>query len=103
MEKSRRRTRRRPRRTLRHGRRRTGARRPPAWKGWRAPGYRGRREMYRVCGRECFLEPPYKYPICSKTCKIDKRGVMSAYIRARQYHNETVAKRAMRLRRSRRK
>lgn len=71
---------------------------PLFWKGWRQdkPGYKEKRRMFVVCGKKCFLNPPYGYPICaSKTCKVDKRGVMSAYIRARQYHNNSVTRRAM--------
>ena len=70
------------------------------WKGWRdvAPGYKDRRVMYGVCGKQCFLQPPYKYPICrARTCRIDRRGVMSGYIRARQRHNWRTSAKARRM------
>lgn len=86
------------RKTQRSGRRRR-SRRVRFWKGWSAdkPGYKERRIMYGVCGRKCFLQPPYGYPICRsrRTCKADRRGLMSAYIRARQYKNWRVSKKAM--------
>lgn len=42
--------------------------------------------MLKKCGRKCFLGPNKSFPICAKnTCKINKKGVQSAYMRAREY------------------
>jgi hypothetical protein len=67
------------------------------WKGWslEKPGYHERTIMKQKCGKKCFLGTKKKYPICKKnTCTISKKGVYSAYIRARQYKNKTVARKA---------
>jgi len=78
-----------------------GGRAPPSWKGWSKikPGYHKKRVMFATCGRKCFLKPPYGYPICqsAKTCKINRKGLMSAYIRARQHHNITATKKARKI------
>ena len=58
------------------------------WKGWSkmAPNDKQRTEMYRKCGKKCFLGTKKTFPICKKnTCKVSKTGVYSAYIRARQF------------------
>ena len=35
---------------------------------------------------KCFLGPKLSFPVCAKgTCKVNKRGAWSAYIRARQW------------------
>ena len=57
-------------------------------KGWskQAPNSRQRTVMMRKCGKKCFLGLEKSFPICVKnTCKISKKGVLSAYTRARQY------------------
>ena len=57
-------------------------------KGWskQQPGYHQRTIMMRKCGHKCFLGPNNTFPICTKnTCKVNKKGVYSAYIRAREY------------------
>jgi hypothetical protein len=42
--------------------------------------------MLKKCGRKCFLGPNKSFPICSRgTCRINKKGVWAAYIRARQW------------------
>ena len=42
--------------------------------------------MLKKCGRKCFLGPKKSFPICSRgTCRINKKGVWAAYIRARQW------------------
>lgn len=49
--------------------------------------------MYKKCGKKCFLgtkTPKDKahpdFPICAKgTCRVDKKGLWAAYIRARQW------------------
>lgn len=52
------------------------------------------------CGSRCFLGPHKTFPICarleaasgSKTCKINRRGVQAAYIRAREWASITARK-----------
>ena len=64
------------------------------WKGWKnlEPSTHQRTIMLKQCGKKCFLGPNKTYPICKKnTCKISKKGVYSAYIRARQYHHKTIS------------
>ena len=65
------------------------------WAGWGrlAPKGRQRTKMYRKCGKKCFLgtkTPGDKqhpdFPICAKgTCKVNKKGLYAAYIRAKQW------------------
>jgi hypothetical protein len=52
-----------------------------------------RNTMMKKCGSKCFLEPKTKkYPICSKnSCKINKKGLQSAYNRAMQYGRDDIA------------
>jgi hypothetical protein len=72
-------------------------RRGLATRGWRTqkPGTRQRTVMLKRCGRKCFLGPGKSYPICTKnTCKINKKGVYSAYIRSRQFHKRNISRRA---------
>ena len=60
------------------------------WKGWKklSPNHSQRVKMYKKCGKKCFLGKKYSFPICAKnTCKINKKGVYSAYIRAQPFHN----------------
>ena len=71
--------------------RKAGRRRVP-WAGWGKQEPRGhqRTVMYKKCGRKCFLGPPKRphpsFPICTKgTCKVNKKGVYAAYIRAKQW------------------
>jgi len=57
-------------------------------RGWskEQPGYHQRTVMLKKCGKKCFLGPKKSFPICKKnTCKVSRKGVQSAYIRARQY------------------
>ena len=57
-------------------------------KGWskQQPGYKQRTVMMNKCGKKCFLGPNKTFPICTKnTCKVNKKGVYSAYIRAKEY------------------
>ena len=71
-----------------------------ATRGWKKekPGYHQKTVMLQRCGRKCFLGPDKKYPICKKnTCKVSTKGVYSAYIRSRQYHNKSVSKKALRM------
>jgi len=58
------------------------------WRGWskEKPTTHQRTLMLRNCGNKCFLGPNKTFPICKKnTCKISKKGLYSAYIRAREY------------------
>lgn len=65
------------------------------WKGWSklAPKGAQRTRMYKKCGKKCFLgtkthgdKQHPDFPICATgTCKINKKGLMSAYIRAKQW------------------
>lgn len=66
-------------------------------RGWKneKPSYKQRTQMLKRCGRKCFLGPKKSFPICKKnTCKVSKKGVYSAYIRARQYHRKNISKKA---------
>ena len=57
-------------------------------RGWskEQPGYHQRTVMLAKCGKKCFLGPNKTFPICTKnTCKINKKGVLAAYVRAREY------------------
>ena len=61
------------------------------WKGWKnkSPNHSQRIKMCKKCGKKCFLGKHLSFPICAKnTCKINKKGVYSAYIRARQYSSK---------------
>ena len=63
-------------------------RRTTKWSGWKRvkPSTRERTIMKKKCGKKCFLGPNKSFPICNKgTCKINKKGVYAAYIRAREY------------------
>jgi len=71
-----------------------------ATRGWRhqKPGYHQRTVMLKKCGKKCFLGEGKTYPICTKnTCKVNIKGVQSAFIRARQYHHKTISRRANKL------
>lgn len=57
-----------------------------------------RRHLYNKCGSKCFLLPSeLKYPICNSQCHINKEGVHAAYVRAREWKNDAVAKKALHL------
>ena len=68
------------------------------WSGWssQAPKGKQRIKMYQQCGKKCFLglsvndnKQSPKFPICKKrTCKISKKGLYAAYIRARQWSSK---------------
>ena len=60
-------------------------------RGWKNenPGYHERSVMLKKCGRKCFLGTKKSFPICKKnTCKISRKGLYAAYIRARQYSSK---------------
>ena len=57
-------------------------------RGWslEQPNTHQRTIMMKKCGKKCFLGPNKSFPICTKnTCKINKKGVYAAYMRAREY------------------
>jgi hypothetical protein len=63
-----------------------------ATRGWKneKPGYHQKTVMLRKCGKKCFLGSKKSFPICKKnTCTVSKKGVYSAYIRARQYRTKS--------------
>ncbi len=71
-----------------------------ATRGWKLqkPGYHQRTTMLKKCGKKCFLGPGKSYPICTKnTCKINKKGVYSAFIRSRQFHRKNISNKANKL------
>jgi len=62
------------------------------WSGWKKlrPNFHQRTVMKRKCGKKCFLGSKKSFPICKKnTCKVSKKGVHAAYVRAQQYLNKT--------------
>ena len=57
-------------------------------KNWskQQPGYHDRTIMLKRCGIKCFLGQNKSFPICTRnTCKRNRKGVYSAYIRAEEY------------------
>ena len=51
--------------------------------------------MLKKCGKKCFLGPKKSYPICTKnTCKLNPKGIYSAFIRASQYHKKNISRKA---------
>ena len=68
------------------------------WKGWGklAPHGAQRTRMYRKCGQRCFLGTKTPgdrqhpdFPICAKgTCKVSKKGLYAAYVRAKEWGNK---------------
>jgi len=69
-------------------------------RGWKnqKPGYHQRTVMLKRCGKKCFLGPEKSYPICTKnTCKVNPKGVYSAYIRSRQFHRKSISNKAKKL------
>ena len=70
------------------------------WRGWKRekPGYHQKTVMLKKCGKKCFLGKNKKFPICKKnTCKISKKGVYAAYVRARQYKHRKISAKAKKL------
>jgi hypothetical protein len=69
-------------------------------RGWKKekPSFHQRTKMLKRCGKKCFLGPKKSFPICKKnTCKVSKKGVYSAYIRACQYHYKNISKKAKKI------
>ena len=70
------------------------------WRGWEKekPGTHQKTVMMQKCGKKCFLGPNQTYPICKKnTCRRSGHGVYAAYVRAKQFHKRTIAKRAKKI------
>jgi len=70
------------------------------WRGWKneKPSTHQKTVMLKKCGKKCFLGPKKYFPICKKnTCKISKKGVYAAYVRARQYHKRNISQKAKKL------
>jgi hypothetical protein len=69
------------------------------------PNNRERAIMMKKCGKKCFLGSKKSFPICSKnTCKVNKKGVHAAYVRAKEYITikgtkkySNIAKKALKL------
>jgi hypothetical protein len=75
----------------------TRTRKNVPWRGWKLekPDYHQKTMMLKKCGKKCFLGPNKSFPICKKnTCKISRKGVYAAYVRARQYHRYKISKKA---------
>jgi hypothetical protein len=57
-----------------------------------------RSSLFAKCGQRCFLGSSRSFPICaritsgSSSCKIDRRGVLAAYTRAREWASITARK-----------
>lgn len=80
-----------PSRTRKRGGRK---RKSMPWSGWakKSPKGRQRTIMLKKCGKKCFLGPKKSFPICNKgTCKINKKGIYAAYVRARQWGKKRSA------------
>jgi hypothetical protein len=61
------------------------------WKGWKQlePSNHQRTVMKKRCGKKCFLGTKTSFPICVKnTCKVSRKGLYAAYVRARQYSSK---------------
>ena len=57
---------------------------------WIGPGTHQRTIMRKKCGKKCFLGPASCncFPICNPgTCRINKKGILAAYKRAREYES----------------
>lgn len=66
-------------------------------RGWKKqqPSVHERTIMLQKCGTTCFLGPKKSFPICTRhTCRVNPRGVHSAFSRARQWKHTAVAKKA---------
>jgi hypothetical protein len=69
-------------------------------RGWakQQPSTHERTLMLKRCGNRCFLGPNKSFPICTRrTCKINRKGVYAAYVRARQWKHRNVSVKAKRL------
>ena len=69
-------------------RRKRKTRKKVHWADWSniSPKGHARTVMKKKCGKKCFLGPKHSFPVCAKgTCNINKKGLWSAYIRAREW------------------
>ena len=71
-------------------------------RGWKKekPGYHQKTVMLKKCVKKCFLGRNKSFTICKKnTCKISKKVVYAAYVRARQYRSRhrAVSKKAKKM------
>jgi hypothetical protein len=70
----------------------------PEGGSWNPPKTKkGRKELLDKCGKRAFLEPSdLKYPVIqnSKTCKVERQGVIAAKKRAAQYHHPELVEKA---------
>ena len=78
-------------------------------KGWANEAPKKGRErniMLKDCGSKCFLEPSKKgFPVCKanrsrsgkSSCKPNCKGIISAYVRAKQWKHYATAKKAIKL------
>lgn len=76
---------------------RSVTRRRSVTRGWKKqkPSVHERTVMLQKCGTKCFLGPKKSFPICTRrTCRVNPRGVHSAFSRARQWKYTAVAKKA---------
>ena len=67
-------------------------RKKTCWSNWKKekPSFHQRTIMFNNCGKKCFLGPKKTFPICKKnTCKVSKKGVCAAFVRAREYLGKT--------------
>ena len=73
----------------------TKTRKNVPWRGWskEQPSVHQRTVMLKKCGKKCFLGPGTSFPICTcGTCFQNRRGVQSAYSRAREWAAITAKK-----------
>jgi hypothetical protein len=78
----------------------TSTRKNTPWAGWKKekPGYHQKTVMMKKCGKKCFLSSGKRFPICKKnTCKVSRKGVYAAYVRARQYHHKKISQKAKKM------
>jgi hypothetical protein len=78
----------------------TQTRKNVPWRGWKneKPGFHQKTMMRKNCGSKCFLGKGTSFPICKKnTCKVSRKGVYAAYVRARQRKYTRVAQKAKRM------
>jgi len=95
-----------PRRKVGSRSKKTSKRTPS--KGWKksAPKKGTQRKiLMEKCGSRCFLEPKkFGYPVCKayekgkkSNCKINCEGVLSAYVRSKQWKKPQIARKALSL------
>jgi hypothetical protein len=76
------------------------------WKKMSPKRGRERNLIMKQCGSSCFLEPKkLAFPICKAhrsrsgraSCKKSCKGLLSAYVRSRQWKHKSTSKKALRL------